>query len=135
MAAGAAVTLLLTGLTWSPTLRAQLTDSVKRKPTPYTELYFSNHIRLPKVVELARPKVFKFVIANHEGGTKEYSYVVTERTLTESTVIDHDTVRVADQAKVERSVVFVPGEARPGYVISVQLLHRPEAIHFFADVR
>jgi hypothetical protein len=129
------VSLLLTGLTWSPSFRAQFDESVRRKPSSYTELYFSEPTKLPEVVEAAQPRTFRFVIANHEGAPQDYSYVVTEGTPSRSAVIDHDTVRVDDSARTTRSVVFVPRERGPGHVVSVRLLQRPQAIHFLTEVQ
>jgi hypothetical protein len=129
----AVVSLLLTGLTWSPTFRAQFDDSVRRKPSSYTELYFRAPARLPQVVRSKQPTVFQFVIANHEGASQDYSYVVTEGTPTERVVVDQNIVRVGNGKKTTRSVLFVPRESRPGQVLTVELLHRPQAIHFFTE--
>lgn len=46
------------------------------KSERFTELYFNNHLALPKHVSGSMPQPFSFVIHNREGQDMEYSYTV-----------------------------------------------------------
>ena len=74
IAAGAAAAVLQ-----SPSGRRQIAKSVTRQPTPFTELYFTDHNKIPKVLSVSKPNTVGFTIANHEGKTVDYVYVVTAR--------------------------------------------------------
>jgi hypothetical protein len=121
----------LAAVVWaSPTLRHEIARSVVRQPTPYTELYFSGEASLPKRLFVSRPNQFNFTIANHEGQTVQYRYVVTGESLEQSTTIAQTFVTVASGHQAEPSIGFTPLAPHTQYVISVKLLDRPESIHF-----
>ncbi len=130
----AAIGVALAGLTafaWqSPGVRKQVTESVVRQPTPYTELYFTNHTNLPVIVSTSYTSTFDFTIGNHEGKSLSYPYTVTATSAQRTTKVAGGNVRVDDGRLVNTSVLFQAPAPATQYVITVQLSGRPETIHF-----
>lgn len=50
--------------------------NLQRKPEKTTELYFTDHLSLPKQIAIGIPYTFQFTINNLEYGEKTYSYEV-----------------------------------------------------------
>jgi hypothetical protein len=131
-----AAAVALTGLTafaWeSPAVRKQITESVARQPTPYTELYFTDHTNLPAFLSTASTNEFAFTIGNHEGKALSYPYVVTATSSQGTTKVASGKVQVVSGRLVSTSVSFLAAAPATQYVITVQLSGRPEMIHFAA---
>ena len=51
--------------TW-PWFHNQVLESASRRPTPFTELYFSAPADLPTHLNLNQPSRFSFMIVNHD---------------------------------------------------------------------
>ena len=64
------------------------------KPETFTELYFENHLTLPKEVKLFKENNFKFTIHNLENRDMEYPYEVYIDINGEKQMIDKDTVSI-----------------------------------------
>ena len=64
------------------------------KPETFTELYFENHLSLPKEVKLFKENNFKFTIHNLENKDMEYPYEVYIEINGEKQMIDKDTVSI-----------------------------------------
>jgi hypothetical protein len=126
-----AVTVGATLWVWHlPSARHQIAESTSQQPATFTELYFSDAAALPKHLSSAAPNVFWFTIANHEGKTVVYSFLVFAESTLGRTTISQGQVNLAagQHADVpERYMAPQPGTA---YQITIQLLDRPEAIHF-----
>ena len=131
-----AVVLALVGLTafaWrSPAVRRQISLSVTRQPTPFTELYFTDHTNLPAILSTSDSNQFAFTIGNHEGKALSYPYVVTAQSSHGTTTLATGTVDVDAGRSVPVPVSFLAPEATTQYVITVQLSGRPQLIHFAA---
>jgi hypothetical protein len=132
LAAAVAVAGLTALASQSPAVRSQIKVSAIRQPTPYTELYFTDHTNLPAVLSTTQANDFGFTIGNHEGEALSYPYVVTATSAQGTTKIVGGTVR-ADSGRLVNTTVslLVPAPATQ-YVITVQLSGRPEMIHFAA---
>ena len=131
-----AVVLALVGLTafaWrSPAVRRQISLSVTRQPTPFTELYFTDHTNLPAILSTSDSNQFAFMIGNHEGKALSYPYVVTAKSSHGTTVLVTGRVNVGSGRSVRVPVSFLASEPATQYVITVQLSGHPELIHFAA---
>jgi hypothetical protein len=128
---GVVATAGLTAFAWqSPAVRRQIAESVSRQPTPYTELYFTDHTNLPVFVSTSYTNAFAFTIGNHEGKALSYPYVVTATSAQGTTEIASGSVRVDSARFVNTSVSFLAPAPATKYVITVQLSGRPEMIHF-----
>jgi hypothetical protein len=127
LAAGGATAALV----WtSPTLTSQVAESVSRRPAQFTELYFTAPARIPKRLSTSGPNTFGFTIANHEGGTVAYPYLVTVQSPEGTSIISRDTVTVASGGVVQEIVQFMPRHPATIYVFSVHISGRSEVIHF-----
>jgi hypothetical protein len=114
----------------SDSLRRETVRSVMREPTPFTELYFTNHVRLPTRLRASRPNVFSFTIANHEGRATSYAYVVTARSGDGTTEVARDTITIERGGAAIERVAFTPRRPNTAYLITVRLRDRVETIHF-----
>ena len=123
----------LTALAWgSPAVRRQISLSVTRQPTPFTELYFTDHTNLPAFLSTSYTNEFAFTIGNHEGKALSYPYVVTAKSSHGTTALATGTVNVDAGRLVRVLVSFLAPEPATQYVITVQLSGHPELIHFVA---
>ena len=115
-----------------PGFRRQIAESTSQQPVAFTELSFTDPGVLPKHLLTGRPNMFRFTIANHEDRTVTYSYLVTaESTLGKSTVAQ-SRITIANGASQDVAVQATPPLAGITYLVTVQLVGRPEAIHFTA---
>jgi len=110
-----------------------LTDATTHKPQPYTELYFSQPAQLPSRVQPGQSLPVTFTIHNVEARDLTYAYTVdfvpsdgqvTALPQQQVAVASGRTVTVNDTAM---KVPQFSGRAE----VSLMLLHRPEAIHFW----
>jgi hypothetical protein len=123
----------LTALAWgSAAVRRQISLSVTRQPTPFTELYFTDHTNLPAFLSTSYTNEFAFTIGNHEGEALSYPYVVTAKSSQATTTLATGTVKVDSGRSVRVPVSFLAPEPATQYVITVQLSGHPELIHFAA---
>jgi hypothetical protein len=122
-----ATALLTLGLGWGPA-RAQLLASTTRRPTPYTELYFADFHALPVVAQPGRTYPFAFVVTNHTGRFADYQVTAQAAAGGHSAVLGRMTIGLADGARAERTVPFIPAPHNR-YVLTIRL-GNGEAIHW-----
>jgi hypothetical protein len=123
----------LSAFAWqSPAVRKQITESVARQSTPYTELYFTDHTNLPSFLSTSYTNDFAVSIGNHEGKAVSYPYQVTAKSAQGTTKVSSGAVEVGSGRVVSTSISFLAPAPALQYVITVQLLGRPEMIHFAA---
>ena len=113
----------------SPAQRRQLLDSVTRRPTAFTELYFTHPEALPKGLSLSSPNRFDFTIANHEGHAVPYPYAVLTQS-SEGTAIERGSVLVRSDKAIDQKVEITARRPDTSYVITIALDGRRERIHF-----
>ncbi len=113
-----------------PGVRRQIAESTSHQPVPFTELYFTDPGTLPKHLLSGGPNVFRFTIANHEDKTVTYAYVVTAESALGTGTVAQSQVTIADGASRDVAVQAIPPQTGITYLITVQLVGRPEAIHF-----
>ena len=113
-----------------PGARRQIAESTSQEPATFTELYFTDAAVLPKHLSSAGPNVFGFTIANHEETTVVYSYLVTVESVLGTVPIARGQVGIAAGGRAEVPEQYTPPQPGIAYQITVQLLGRPEAIHF-----
>jgi len=130
--AAVAVVAALVGFQSSTWARGQILESTSRRPTPFTELYFSDHGRLPKDLALDQPNSFAFVLVNHEGSAVDYTPLVVLHGPDGEVPLPTATMRVASGRSAEQAVHFLPDQTGARYLVTVQLVGRPEVIHFSA---
>lgn len=121
------------GFQISPWFHDQVLESVSRRPTPFTELYFSVPPALPKHLDPDRPNRFSFVIVNHEGRAVDYAAEVVLRGPRGDVPLGTEPVRVLSGRSFEQAVQFLPDQRGAEYLVTVRLRGRPEIIHFSAN--
>lgn len=132
LAATAAARQFAIGSWRVPEARKQIAESVARRPTHYTELYFTEASKLPKIL-LPGANPFSFTVANHEGTTVDYPYEVTAQSADHAQIVAEGTVTVASGNVAETPVSFTPDQPATSYVVTVQLVGRAEVIHFLCQ--
>lgn len=113
-----------------PGARRQIAESTSQKPAAFTELYFTDPAALPKHLSTASPNFFGVTVANHEGTTVVYSYLVTVESILGTATVARGQVSIAAGGRADALEQFTPPQAGTTYEITIQLVGRPEAIHF-----
>lgn len=67
--------------------RGLLLPALSPRPETFTELYFEDHLKLPKDVTFNTPYQLKFVVHNLEGYNKNYQYIITVSDATRSSLV------------------------------------------------
>jgi hypothetical protein len=130
VAPGALLALLaVSAVAASATVRHQIALSFVRQPDRFTELYFTEPRQLEKQGNAGNALV-DFTIANHEGHTSVYPYVVTLAGGHMRPMNAHGYVRVPDADHVQQRVVLRPGSSTTGYTVTVWLEGGTERIHY-----
>jgi hypothetical protein len=131
----AALASIAGGYTASAWFRTQVAESFTHRPTPYTALFFTDHTSLPRNLGMVGPIPFSFTIANHEGHLVDYHYMVVGVGAVggaQSPAVAEASAAVGNGASVVNTVEFVPPRPNTTYTITIQLVDRPEFIHFTA---
>ena len=123
-------TAALVGVATRDSVLQQLKLSFTRQAPGYTELYFPEPAALPTAVEAGDVRDFRFTLANREGRTVRYSYVVTLDSGDKSTVLSDAEIVVEDGQAVSQSVRLTTTQRRGQYLVTVRLDGRAELIHF-----
>ena len=102
----------------------------------FTELYFTDHLALPKMVPEGSPLVFDFSVRNREGGSQTYAWQVVVGPeppgsgTADVLAVDQGEFRLADDevgvVHIDRTTWYPAGPA----VVGVVLVGRAETIHF-----
>lgn len=77
-----------------PSLEEVIALATTRKPETFTELYFENHVNLPKDIKRFEQYKFTFTIHNLENKDIDYPYIVYLQRGAEKTIIYKDRVYV-----------------------------------------
>jgi hypothetical protein len=126
--------LFMVLLVISPWARHQLALSFTRVPDTYTELYFvgSPPVSSTDLADRRQVRV-NFMIANHESDPTQYSYLVQVLDAAGAPVGQReDSISVADGEQRPNQVAVVLPAGRAWSTVTVNLLHRREAIHYTA---
>lgn len=116
-----------------PAVRRQLALSFTRMPTPYTELYFGDSSMLPHALSVPHAYPFTFTVANHEGRTVRYAYVVTASSRLGVAALARGEAVVPSGKTFSKRISFIPTQPRVAYRVSVNLSgNPPELIAFRA---
>ena len=116
----------------SPWLRGQMAESFSHRPTRFTALSFTDHATLPRNLARLGPIPFSFTITNHEGHRVAYRFKVVGIGPNGPEAGPDASVTVSDNHSLVRTVEFVPSQPKAAYTITVELVGRPEFIHFTA---
>lgn len=79
-----------------PKVKEAIVLATSRKPETFTELYFEDHINLPKAIEKGKEYSFVFTIHNLEYKDMEYPYVVYLETIDKKITLDQNKISLKD---------------------------------------
>lgn len=110
-----------------------------RKTEPSTELYFSTTSSLPKKVQLGQKVALPAVIANHEGKTTAYTYIVEiapkkNGKTGAQTELMRGSIELGDQSNADLPIDFSAPTEIGDYDVTVRLGDRDEVIHYTLGV-
>jgi len=102
-----------------------------KKSEPFTELYFENHINLPKTIELNKNYEFYFTINNLENEIFTYNYQITlDLDGTTKTLKQEQVTLNQDQKKLISHSFNINQSFKQGK-ITITLLNKKQSIHFW----
>jgi hypothetical protein len=101
------------------------------KPETFTELYFENHLSLPKEVTLFKENNFKFTIHNLENKDMEYPYEVYIDVSGEKQMIDKSIVSIKNSEYKTIAENFTIKTAMQRAKIVVNLIDKNQQIDFW----
>ena len=113
-----------------------LIEATTRQPQPYTELYFTSPGKLPSITKIGQSLAVSFTLHNVEGRNVTYTYDINFTTADgRTTLLRHQQLSLANgRTAVATSPITIPTHTGREE-ISVVLEHRPEAIHYWTEVR
>jgi uncharacterized membrane protein len=124
-----------------PAVRHQWALSFVRQPTHYTALSFDGAADLPTTTTAGTPIHLTFNVANNEGRTVTYPYVVTSSgtkngtTTTAASVLHRSTVTVPSGGQRSASVAVVPVCSTPVCQVTVTLPGHGDSINVLLHVK
>ncbi|MBE3088677.1 MAG: hypothetical protein IMZ41_00175 [Actinobacteria bacterium] len=117
-----------------PSIKKAIILATTVKPETFTELYFENHLSLPKKVTLFKENNFKFIIHNLEDKDIEYALEVFIDTGGEKYVVDKKTILIKKneyKTITEDFIVTIPSQRAK---VVVNLINKNQQIDFWIEV-
>lgn len=102
-------------------------------PEPFTSLYFSDHIHLPKSITAGEQVHFSFIIENHESSDFVYQYRVTLQNSQGTVELNSASASVAEGKQITITQYFKIPLQNETSVIAVHLLNQDQSIHFSVE--
>jgi hypothetical protein len=115
-----------------PSFQHNISLATASKSERFTELYFDNHLNLPKSNTLKQPQTFSFTIHNLENKTIDYPYeIYIEDTAGSRSGIITNSVRIShDQVKTITESFEILAPVKRAKVV-VNLMNKKQEIHFW----
>jgi uncharacterized membrane protein len=126
----AVIAIGLITLLAQPAAARALTQATTQQPEHFTELYFMNHITLPKVVTAGVPASFTYRIVNHETTTTIYHPQVQLVENGQTHTLNSDTFQLTDGALRDTTISFTASQPGSQLELIVNLPEQHQIIHF-----
>jgi len=123
----------LLAICFPATFRHQLTISVARQPTPYTQLFFSSSTALPKKLVVNRASHVSFTVVNDEGHPTAYHYTVTISLRQGQKIASAGSFTLRDNQSITRTAIIKPTARKARYLIRISLDGTDNFIQFYAS--
>lgn len=122
----------------SSIVQGALTNTIKalplrKQPETFTELYFTDHLNLPKEIELETPYSFEFSVHNQEHQDFTYTYEVTTNNQESTQVIVEGLFFLEHNEKKTIPVTFQISPPFERIKITVNLVNKNQPIHFWVE--
>lgn len=116
-----------------PQVKEAIALATTKKPETFTELYFENHINLPKIYVPGEEQYFKFTIHNLEHRDTTYKYEIYAIDDIENITLSSGTASLAhDEYKsIDESYMMATSSGRTNVV--VKLIDKNQSIHFWIE--
>lgn len=115
-----------------PSLKEAIVLATTVKPETFTELYFEDHINLPKTIKKHEEYSFIFTIHNLEYKDMEYPYVVYLETIDKKIILNQGIVSLKDGEYKSARVDFGPLKNIRMKIV-VELVGRNQQIDFWME--
>ena len=114
-----------------PSVKEAFILATTKKPETFTELYFEDHLSLPKEITLFKENNFKFTIHNLENKDMEYPYEVYMDINGERQSIDKSSVLIKNNEYKTITQNFIITTPIQRAKIVVNLIDKNQPIHFW----
>ena len=114
-----------------PSVKEAFILATTKKPETFTELYFEDHLSLPKEITLFKENNFKFTIHNLENRDMLYPYEVYIEVGEERQLIDRSSVLIKNNEYKTIAQSFIITTQMQRARIVVNLIDKNQPIHFW----
>jgi uncharacterized membrane protein len=101
-----------------------------KQPEAFTELYFGDHLHLPKQVEAGRVATVSYHITNHEGASAVYHPRVTLYENGSPRDLGQTAILLQDGQGQDLAIGFTPQSSGANLELVIDLPDRHQSIHF-----
>lgn len=103
------------------------------QPEPFTELYFEDHLNLPKTLEATEEANFKFTVHNLEYKPMDYEYSVEAIASDSSRLIKQGSFKLLHDEYATFEETVSTAEAKQRTKININLDNIDQSIHFWVN--
>jgi hypothetical protein len=114
-----------------PSVKEALILATTKIPETFTELYFGDHLSLPKEITLFKENNFKFTIHNLENKDMEYPYEVYIDVNGEKQLIDKSSVSIKNNEYVTITENFIITTVMQRAKVVINLIDKDQQLHFW----
>ena len=118
-------------INYVPSVKEAFILATTKKPETFTELYFEDHLSLPKEITLFKENNFKFTIHNLENKDMEYPYEVYMDINGEKQSINKSSVLIKNNEYKTITQTFIITTQIQRAKIVVNLIDKNQPIHFW----
>lgn len=117
----------------APQLQTELATALSPSPERFSELYFTDHLALPKEVTPDTTYTIPITVVSHEGTHKYYQYKVSISKDGQPTEQYSHSFELDHLQTKNFSISFLPTTPNSTYLINVTLQHNNQTIQFRAQ--
>lgn len=126
--------LVITGVvSMAPQLASEFEAATSPTAEHFSELYFTDHLALPKEVDVGEVYTVPVTVTSHEGTPKTYTYQVTVSADGSPPEQTTDSFTLQDTQTKQFPISFLPTTPNTTYLINVTLQHNNQTIQFRAQ--
>ena len=103
------------------------------KPEPFTELYFEDHLKLPKTIVADNKYPFSFTIHNLEYADVNYKYSITSEASGSATTLRKGAFNLKHDGYKTIKEVYATTEPAVRTKVTVSLDNKKQSIHFWMN--
>ena len=116
----------------NPSIKNAIILATTKKPETFTELYFEDHINLPKTITRWKQYSFTFTIHNFEYQDMDYSYEVYLSRDDQKIKLDEGKINLKADEFTSVDVNFGPLQNFRSKIV-VELTNKNQSIHFWME--